>query len=304
MIGFFSMLLVAQATQGTCRMKGVVVDKQTGEPVEGVKVRLFSEKAGAFHGESPVTDKDGAWKALFIRSGMWNLDFEKVGYQTVKLSFNLTAQAGSKIPEIRAEMIRIQGPQIDEKIAGEIEKGQRLVAEKQYDQAIKVFKSLLEQFQDTQGVAIVNMYIGNCYSHKEEYEKAIDAYQSALVQYQNNQDLVVSIGNAYTNLNQPEEAMKWFAKVPFEELTNIDTLYNIGTNFYNSQNFDRAVKYYGKATEISPDFAPGWYQLGMTYVALDKKKDAIDALRRFMELDPESPDYATAREIISAYEGN
>ena len=309
MIGFlwiccFSALLSAQATQGKCRIKGLVVDKESGASVEGVKVRLYSEKAEAFHGETPLTGKDGAWKVLFIRSGIWNLDFEKTGYQTVKIRCNLSAQAGSKTPEILVQMVRARGPQIDENVAGEIEKGQKLVAAKEYDQAIRVFEGLLDRFEDSQGVAIVNMYIGNCHSLREEYGKAVEAYKLALARYPDNRDLIVSIGNAYSNLHQPDEAMKWFARVPLEELTNIDTLYNIGTHFYNSQRFDQAEKYYLRSVRISPDFAPGWYQLGMTYVAMDKKKEAVDSLKKFMELDPESPDCDTAGEIAAAYSGN
>lgn len=303
LLGLFSIALLAQATHGKGRMRGVVVDKQTGEPIEGVAVKMFSVKAGSLHSDTPVTDKDGVWRGIFLRTGMWNLDFTKVGYQTAKISVNLSSQAGAKMPEIRTEMIKVQGPQLDEGVAKEIEKGQKLVAENKIDEALTAFEGVLTQFKDSQGVAIVNMYIGNCYSIKENYEKAIDAYKLALVQYPDNQELIVSVGNSYTNLNQPEEAMKWFAKVPFEELTNIDTLYNIGTNFYNSQKYDMAVKYYSKATEVSPDFAPAWYQLGMTYVAQDMKKETIAALKKFMELDPESPDFETAKEIVSAFEG-
>jgi len=302
LIGFFSIALFSQATQGKGRMRGVVIDKQTGEPIEGVIVKLFSVRAASFHTDSPATEKDGSWKAIFLRPGPWNLDFSKVGYQTAKVSITLSAQAGSKIPDIRTEMIKVQGPQLDEGVAKEIEKGQKLVSENRIDEALGVFESVLMQFKDSQGVAIVNMYIGNCYSSKENYQKAIDAYKLALVQYPENQELIVSVGNSYTNMNQPQEAMNWFSKIPFDELTNIDTLYNIGTSFYNTQKYDQAIKYYSKATEVNPDFAPAWYQLGMCYVAQDKKKETVVALKKFMELDPESPDFETANEIVKAFD--
>ncbi len=302
LIGMFSIGLLAQATQGKGRMRGTVVDKQTGQPIEGVTVKLFSVKAAGQHSDSPVTDKDGVWRAIFLRSGLWNVDFTKVGYQTVKISVNLSSQASSKMPEIQTEMIKVEGPQLDAGVAKEIERGQKFVSDNRIDEALQVFEAVLTQFKDSQGVAIVNMYIGNCHSVKENYLKAIDAYKLALVQYPDNQELIISVGNSYTNLNQPDEAMNWFSKVPFDELTNIDTIYNIGTNFYNSQKYDQAIKYYSKATEISPDFAPAWYQLGMAFVAQDKKKETIVALKKFMELDPESPDFETAKEIVKAFE--
>ncbi len=304
-IGALSISLMAQATGGKGKMKGIVVDKQTGQPIEGVKIRLYFPKASSYHNDSPVTGKDGSWHALFLRTGgIWNLDFEKVGYQTVKISISLSSQPNAKTPDIKTEMIKVQGPQLDEGVAKEIEKGQKLVSENKIDEALQIFQAVLTQFKDSDGVAIVNMYIGNCYSTKENFEKAIEAYKTAMQKYPDNQDLIISIGNCYNNLKQPDEAMAWFSKIPFDELSNMDTIYNIGTNYYNLQKYELAAKYYVKATEVSPDFAPAWYQLGMTYVALDKKAETIASLKKFIELDPESPDVATAQEIINAFGGN
>lgn len=297
-----SAFLSAQATQGKGRMKGIVVDKQTGEPIEGVSVRMYCERAGGVHSETPVTDKDGTWKAIFLRYGSWDLDFTKVGYQAVKISVKLSSQVGAKMPDLKTEMIKVEGPQLDEGVAKEIEKGQKMLSERKFDQALAVFEGVLSQFKDSQGVAIVHMYIGNCYSAQEQYLKAIDAYKLALNQYPSNQELIISIGNAYNNLGQSDEAMVWFNKIAFEALTNLDTLYNIGTNFYNTQKYELAVKYYARATELNPDFPPAWYQLGMTYVAMGLEKETVTALKKFMELDPESPDFETAKEIVASFE--
>ena len=95
--------------------------------------------------------------------------------------------------------------------------------------------------------------------------------------------------------------MLWFNKVPFDELDNINTLYNIGVIFYNKAKYDEAVKYFKKSTEINNEFADGFYQLGMTYTAQNKIPEALAALKRFMELDPESPNYQTAKAIVEAF---
>jgi tetratricopeptide (TPR) repeat protein len=61
------------------------------------------------------------------------------------------------------------------------------------------------------------------------------------------------------------------------------------------------LKYFNKAIEINPEFAPAYYQLGMTYTALSKTTEAVEALKKFMELDPESPDFQTAKAIVDAF---
>jgi cytochrome c-type biogenesis protein CcmH/NrfG len=53
--------------------------------------------------------------------------------------------------------------------------------------------------------------------------------------------------------------------------------------------------------EIDGDFAEGYYQLGMSHTALNQIPEALEALKRFMELAPDSPDYGTAKAIVDAF---
>jgi cytochrome c-type biogenesis protein CcmH/NrfG len=55
------------------------------------------------------------------------------------------------------------------------------------------------------------------------------------------------------------------------------------------------------AVDHNGDFADGWYQLGMTFVAVNKQKEAIDALNTFLKLAPDSPNAQTAKAIIDAF---
>ena len=64
----------AQAgTAGRGKVRGMVLDDKTGQPIEGVTVRLFSVKAQSSFQPSPKTDAGGAWKAIYLRSGLWNM---------------------------------------------------------------------------------------------------------------------------------------------------------------------------------------------------------------------------------------
>ncbi len=78
-------------------------------------------------------------------------------------------------------------------------------------------------------------------------------------------------------------------------------IYNIGINFYNAMDYKRAVGYFKRAVEFKEEFGEAYYQLGMTYVALNKVKDALTALNKFMELAPDSPNFGTAKEIVKAF---
>lgn len=290
-----------QATAGGGKIMGVVTETGTGQPLPGVTVKLYSVRAGGYLSPSPVTDADGKWKAMHIRGGMWNLDFEKVGYETKKLSYNLDPTPGRRSDPVEINLKKIEGPVLDEKIVAELNKAKDLLSANNIQEALKAFIEVKDKYKELEGIAIVNLYIGNCYSSLEEYAKAIEYFLLALEKYPKNMDLILSIGNAYNNMKQVDKAMEWFNKIPFEEIQNVDTLYNIGVNLYNSAKYADAVKYFKRAIEINPEYAVGFYQLGMTYTALSMNTEAVAALKKFIELDPNSPDVETAKAIVDAF---
>lgn len=293
--------LSSQATQGKGKMTGSVTDVDTGEPVEGVTVKLFCVKANAFHTKTPKTDAKGEWKAMFLRGGPWHLDYVKVGYETKKISFNVETAPGRRKPSIDITLKKIEGPALEEEVVKEIEIATTLLGENKLDEALAKYKMILEKYKEAQGIAIVKLYVGNIHAMKENYNEAIEFYKQAVEEFPKNKDLLISIGNAYNNLGDYDGAMEWFTKIPFEGLSNMDTLYNIGIILYNKAKYDDAVKYFKKATEVSPDFAEGYYQLGMTYTAQNKIPEALAALKKFMELAPDSPNYQIAKAVIDAY---
>lgn len=295
-------LLYPQLTKGRGKMNGIVTEEGTGQPIEGVIVKLFHPKANDYHAVSPKTDAEGKWRITYVRGGLWNLDFSKDGYETKKISYFVDTRAGIPKKAIELQLRKLEGPAAAQTILDEINKAVALITEKKYDQALTELQAITEKFQGEQGVEIVYLHMGNCYSNKGNYQKAIEFYLKTLEKFPNNKELILSIGNAYGNLNDFEKATEWFNKLKIDDIGNIDTLYNIGVIAYNNGNFDRALTFFKKATEIDTGFAEGFYQLGMTYTALNQQKEALEVLKKFMELDPKSPNYETAKAVVEAFE--
>ena len=149
--------------------------------------------------------------------------------------------------------------------------------------------------------AAPNLYIGNCYASLSNFEQAIIYFKAALTIYPDHKGIINSIGEAYMNLKKQPEAMEWFSKLDISEIRNPDSLYNLGVVNYNKAVYDKAEKYFKKATEVKPDFADAYYQLGMSYVALNKTKPALDNLKKFLEIAPDSQNAPIAKSIIDAY---
>jgi lipopolysaccharide biosynthesis regulator YciM len=292
---------VFSQTTGRGKMYGTVTDADSGEPIEGVTIKLFFPGSNQFHKPFPKTDKEGKWIVKFVRSGRWDLDFVKPGYEVKKISFHVDTTPGTKKVGIDVQLRKLEGPAAGSEVVKGIENAQALIAEKNYDKALDVLSDLLEKHKEDMGIEIVNLYIGNCYAMKGDYNKAIEYYQKSLEKFPKNKELILAIGNAYNNLNDHDNAMKWFNKLAIDDIGNVDTLYNIAVIAYNQGDFERAASFFKKSTEIDAAFADGYYQLGMTYTALDKQKEAVEVLKKFMELAPDSPDFETAKAIVDAF---
>jgi tetratricopeptide (TPR) repeat protein len=283
--------------QGRGKLRGIILDADTGKPLPGVTVKAYCEVVDAYYQPSPVTDKDGAWRAVFIRTGMWKLDFEKIGYIPQKLSTRVNYDPGVLEKPLEIKLQVIKGLVVKESIAGLVEKADKLFSEKKYGEARVSYEKLLA---DNPDLYVLNKNIGNCWFAAEDYPKAIEAYMLVFQKQPDRADILAAIAHSYNNSGQKEKAAEWYKKVPFEQVTDIDTAYNAGILIYGTGEAAEAARYFKKAVAIDPEFADGWYQLGMASAALNSPDDAVAALKKFLQLAPDSPQAPTAKAVMEA----
>jgi tetratricopeptide (TPR) repeat protein len=270
----------AQNYKGKGRVIGFVHDEE-GNPVEGVKVRLFSQLAE--DGFEVYTDKEGKWIGAWVRGGQWTIDFTKVGYLPEQAVTELS-QYG-KNPEIEIILKKAEGLLLTDELKAALKEGNLLFDQGQYDAAVASYQKILEDYPDAY---IINKNIGNSYFQKEDYDKAIEYYQKVLDQDDVNQDAMLLIGNSYFNKGEQEVALEWYAKMQFDKINDPNVLYNIGTNYYNLGKYEDALKYYLRSVEIKEDFLDGLYQLGLAYLTTTKYKESIEAFEKYLKYDTES----------------
>jgi tetratricopeptide (TPR) repeat protein len=278
--------------EGKARMKGIVTD-EPGNPLPDVNVKLFSLRSAS--GFETKTDKNGVWKAMWIRGGEWNLDFEKRGYEPKKIS--VTLKEGGKIISIETTLKKIEGLVLKTDLMKEFEQGNRLFDEGKFDEALAVYENILKKFPESYAI---NLNVGNCYFEKQEYEKAIRAYLKVVEQDPRHIDCLLSIGNSYTNMKQPEKAMEWYKKIDMEKIDDPVVLYNIGIFYFNSANLNEAIPFFKRSVQVKEDFKDGWYQLGMAYMAAENNEAAIAAFETYLKYDGQSEQAQQTREILKA----
>jgi tetratricopeptide (TPR) repeat protein len=281
--------------RGQAKILGVVLDEETGEPIEGLTVKVYFRDTDTAVSPSPVTDKAGKWKALFIRTGAWSLDFQKPGYIPQKLSHRVTFEMGVKVPEIEVRLKKMQGMVIKSDVAKDLEKADALYNEKKFSEAIVVYQTILDTNPD---LHFIKKNIGDGHFAMQDYEKALEAYLQVNEKQPDRPDVLIAIANTFNNWGKPDQAIEWYQKIPVSGIQDVNSAFNTGVVFANAGNQADAVKFFQKAVEIDPQFADGYYQLGLCQVALGANPEAIAALNKFVELAPDSADAPTAKAIV------
>ena len=190
-IFLFSLSALSQDYAGKARTGGIVTDEE-GNPVEGVKVKLFCLKTES--GFEKYTDDKGVWKASWVKGGTWYIDFEKVGYMPKNISTELSEL--QKNPVIPTVLEKSDEVLMTKSVKEDFDKGYILYEEGNYNEAIEVFKKVIEDYPDAY---IVNMSMGDCCFNMEDYAKAEEYYLKVLEMEPENHDVKIAIGNCYSN---------------------------------------------------------------------------------------------------------
>ena len=113
-------------------------------------------------------------------------------------------------------------------------------------------------------------------------------------------NLYQELANLYTRTGQIEKAQEMMDKVA-ELGGDLDpnALYNLGANAVNSGDQEAAVRYFEGAIAAKPDFAEAYLRLGFARLNLGNLEGAAEALRKYLELDPEGSNAAMARDLLS-----
>lgn len=282
LIVLFPGMVLSQVWTGEGRQVGYVYDEE-GNPLEGVTVKLFHTQYNA--GFEVKTDEKGKWVAMGIKGGNWHIDFEKSGYLPKKIEVYIEDYVTRRNKPIEITLEKAEGIVVTDDVKERFKTGNSLFEEENYEEAIKVYKEIIEEFPDAY---IINYSIGNSYFQLEQYEEAQKYYQKVLDQEPDHVKTLMGMGNCYLNRDEVDKAMEYYEKIDIEKISDPTVLYNIGTIYYNNSRFEEALAYYKKAVERRENFLDARYQLGLAYLSLGKNQEALSEFESYLERDPDS----------------
>lgn len=298
----------AQEQTGKGRISGTVVDEE-GQPVEGASVLVESVTTETkFQG---VSDKSGHFAVAGIGTGTWRITAIKKGFSSSSL--NLNVRQLRRTPPITITLKKMGGFEAlmtDEASFQLFDRGNSLVEEEKYDEALEVFEEFKTTYPE---VYQVHLNIGTCYLKKGDLEKAEAAFQFVLdktleLHGDYSADSPASL-RAFTGLGElyilggdyekgQEYLTMALAISPEDEVA----AYNVGQIFFSNQRPDEAIKYYKLAIRIKEDWSKPYLRLGYTYLNKGDFNAALEYLNKFVEMDPENPEVPQTKKMIETIE--
>ncbi len=301
-------LVLAQEQTGKGRISGTVVDEK-GQPVEGATIIVESMKTETkFQGTS---DESGHFAVAGMGTGLWRITASKKGYTSS--SVNMNVRQLTRNPPITFTLKKMTGFAAlmeDEESFQLFDKGNLLMEEEKYDQALEVFEEFETKYPQ---IYQVHLNIGNCYLNKGELDKAEEEFQLVLdktleMHGDYKSDPATSLraftglGELYLQKEDFEKGQEYFAKAleisPEDEVA----AYNVGQIFFSNQRPDEAIKYYKLAIQIKEDWSKPYLRLGYAYLNKGDYDAALEYLNKFVEMDPENPEVPKTRNMIAAIE--
>jgi tetratricopeptide (TPR) repeat protein len=128
-----------------------------------------------------------------------------------------------------------------------------------------------------------HMYTGNFYQHFREYDAAIEAYQRAADLKPDSPMAWNNIGSIHLRRGEAEQAAEALENA-IALVDRPESRTNLGIAYYMMGDFESAVPHYQRATELDPDNATYWGNLGEALRILEREPEAVDAFQHAVEL--------------------
>ncbi len=289
----------AQDWRGRGRVDGWVKDPK-GQPIAGAKIEFRRESGG---GTSTTSNKKGYWAILGLIGGPWNVDISAPGYETRKITVNVT-EAG-RIPPLEIELEpSVQAapaapPETggNKEILAAVEQGNKLLAEKKFAEARAQYEKALVAVPDN---AALLKGIAQTYHGEGNKEKTIETLKKVMEIDPNDTNNRTLLASMLLENGQLDEGKRILENLPPGAIKDASVYINLGILFMNKKKPEEARAYLTKAIEIDPTDADAYHYRGLASVQAKKNAEAKADLRKYLELAPSGPDAKEVREILQA----
>ena len=275
------------------RMAGKITDAVTKAPVANATIGVVSTGARNFKAEYKA-DKNGEYRVLLVDGTLpYKMTWSAPGYQPYVEDMKLrigdtTAKDVALTPAVAAQAVT--PAKADPSVAAYNEGAELFNSGKQAEAAAKFEEAVAGKPDLIAGwEALAKVYLA-----QKDYPKAITRATKALELAPDETEMDAVLYEAYTATGDKAKAAEARAKMPADS----SSLFNDAAKLINSGKDGEAEPLLKKAIAANDKFAPAYYELGKLYVRAQKNADAKTNLKKYLELEPNGKDAATAKEML------
>jgi len=304
-LGLFALMAIAGNAfgQAQARITGKVTDGATKQPIPNAVVNVTALSGKTFKQDFPVK-KDGSY-AIFLLDGTikYKFTYSAPGYapyaEDMKLKIGgepntkdvvlntgtAAAASGDKNAAAAGTAAKVDpAVQAFNEGAALANAGDDAGAIKKITEAVTAKPDLIAGWE-----ALAKLHLRG-----KDYKSAVDEAKKALALADDETEMYQILFEAYTATGDKAGAAEAKKKLP----ANAAGLFNDAAKLINAGKDAEAESLLKQSIAADPTFAQSYYELGMVYVRSGKSADAKANLEKYIELEPNGKDVATAKEML------
>lgn len=281
---------------GEGRLTGKVIDAVTKNPITNVTILVVSTGGRNFKQEFKG-EKDGTYRILLIDATLrYEMTWSAPGYQSysepMKLKLgDVTVKDVVLTPASAAAAAAPAAEAKPDPAVAAYNEGAALFNASKFPEAVAKFQEAVTAKPD---MIAGWQALARSAIQTKDYPKAIEAANKALEGDPDEIDMYRVLYAAYTATGDKVKAAEAKKKLP----ANAGALFNDAAKLINSGKDADAEPLLKQAIAVDDKFAAAYYELGVLDVRLGKKEDAKTNLQKYIDLEPNGKDAATAKEML------
>jgi tetratricopeptide (TPR) repeat protein len=165
-----------------------------------------------------------------------------------------------------------------------------------YQATIKSLQEFLEMVPNS---AEAHFNIGAAYEKMGDTENALASYRKAVEFAPDMYDAWLAMGDLCGKTQKWQEGMEALGKALELQPDTGAVLFNYGAYAFNAGDVDAAEGAFERLVEADPTHAMGHYRLALVNVGQGDREKAIAHIEKYLELAPDSPNAAAAKELLN-----